>query len=136
MKFFTFNDYNDYKRSRELIKKILKEARRKINRIEMLEKIDKIFIYMIQSDTQMLEFLREYIDKKYIKIPIDSLEKYQIKDRKNEVDEQKNQVYKLKEEEIYFIIQYENKIDHNISYNILLICMKIVEDWKQKRRTK
>ena len=102
----------------------------------MLEKIDKIFIYMIQSDTQMLEFLREYIDKKYIKIPIDSLEKYQIKDRKNEVDEQKNQVYKLKEEEIYFIIQYENKIDHNISYNILLICMKIVKDWKQKKRTK
>lgn len=135
MKFFTFNDYNDYKESRELIRKILKEARRRINRIEMLEKIDKVFVYAIESNEQMQEFLREYIDFKYIKVPIKKLEKYKIKDRKNEIDEQKNQVYKLSEQEIYFIIQYENKINYNISYNLLLICMKIIEDWKQRRRT-
>ena len=43
-------------------------------------------------------------------------------------------VYKLKDKDIYFLIEHQSTVDYNIPFRVLDYSMDIVEDWKKGKR--
>lgn len=145
---FTYQDYLNYCDSfycHETEEKYLCVAEPEVEYIyneEMEEedagnkKHDKIFKDILQNKEEMEKFLKFFV--KY-EIEAEKLELYNANYiTKNFKYKQADIVYKIKGEQIYFLVEHQTKVDFSMAYRILNYCVEImrcVVEGKQVNRS-
>ena len=88
------------------------------------KKHDKIFKEILQNSKEMADFINNFTKHK---VNADELEKYTenyiTKDFKYK---QADIVYKIKGEEMYFLVEHQTKVDYSMPYRILNYCVEII----------
>ena len=108
----TKDDKNENKPHDKLIKEILKDKKELINLVnKFLKPNEKI----LEEDIE--KYTNSYITKKY---------------KSKEADI----VYKMKNKDVYFLIEHQSTIDYNMPYRILNYCIDIVNEWKKEQKNK
>lgn len=107
----TKDDKNENKPHDKLIKEILKDKKELVNLVnKFLKPKEKI-------KEEIEKYTNSYINKKY---------------KSKEADI----VYKMKDKDVYFLIEYQSTIDYNMPYRILNYCIDIVNEWKKGQKNK
>ena len=88
------------------------------------KKHDKIFKEILQNPIEMAKFINNFTTHR---VYVDELENYTenyiTKDFKYK---QADIVYKIKGEEIYFLVEHQTKVDYSMPYRILNYCVEII----------
>ena len=96
----------------KLIKDILKDKNEIVNLVnKFLKPNEKIFEKNIEKYTN------SYITRRY---------------KSKEADI----VYKMKDIDIYFLIEHQSTVDYNMPYRILNYCIDIIQEWKREQKGK
>ena len=135
MNFFTYNDYKDYEKNNRIKKKMEREMknieyiRRKEKDVFLKEQNDDEIDRII--DIQIKELLK---DKEEVRLFIKDFLKTDNQELKDINDFSfKDQLYQVKNKEIYFLIKYQTKIDTHLSYKILLDSNQFMKEWESKK---
>lgn len=89
------------------------------------KKHDKIFKEILQDKGEMAKFINTFVGHK---IESDELEIYNPNYiTKNFEYKNADIVYKVKEDEIYFLIEHQTKVDYAMAYRILNYCVEIIK---------
>ena len=135
MNFFTYNDYKDYEKNT----RIKKEMERERKNIEYIKRKEKDVLFKEQNDDEIDRLIDIQIkellkDKEEANIFIKELLKTDSQELKDVNDFSfKEQLYQVKNKEIYFLIKYQTKIDTHISYKILLDSNQFMQEWESKK---
>ena len=100
---------------------------------------DKTYKTILSNKKEVVKLINStlnLLDEKY-QIKEDEIEKYNssfitksLKNRESDV------IYRMKEKEVFFLIEQQSKIDNMMPYRILEYCMLIMEDAIDKRKAK
>lgn len=99
---------------------------------------DKIFKEILSNEEEILLLIRKYLGyDKSKEIEKDDLEKYDKefitkKFRKREAD----LLYKIKEKEIFILIEHQSTVDKNMAERVTTMCLEIIESRNIKRGIK
>lgn len=94
----------------KLAKSILKDEKEMAKLInDFLEPNEKI------ESQNLIKYTNSYITKKY---------------KTKEAD----MVYRMKNKEIFFLVEHQSSIDNNMPYRILNYCIDIIQEWKKSRK--
>ena len=108
----TKDDKKENKPHDKLIKEILKDKKELVNLVnKFLKPKEKI------TEEEIEKYTNSYINKKY---------------KSKEADI----VYKMKDKDVYFLIEHQSTIDYNMPYRILNYCIDIVNEWKKEQKNK
>ena len=110
------------------------KIKKEINQIH-----DKTYKTILSNKKEVVKLINStlnFLDEKY-QIKEDEIEKYNssfitksLKNRESDV------IYRMKEKEVFFLIEQQSKIDNMMPYRILEYCMLIMEDAIDKRKAK
>ena len=110
------------------------KIKKEINQIH-----DKTYKTILSNKKEVVKLINStlnLLDEKY-QIKEDEIEKYNssfitksLKNRESDV------IYRMKEKEVFFLIEQQSKIDNRMPYRILEYCMLIMEDVIDKRKSK
>lgn len=110
------------------------EPKKKVNQIH-----DKTYKTILANKKEVVNLINStlnLLNEKY-QIKENEIEKYNssfitksFKNRESDV------IYRMKEKEIFFLIEQQSKIDNRMPYRILEYCMLIMEDAIDKRKSK
>ena len=120
MVIFTYNDYLDYISSSK-IKKVINNQ----NKIRSIKKQKTKEIKYKKSE--ILKLINMFLDKENLNMKEEQIELYNKYSKENEI-------FKVKNKQIYILIKIQEKPDYNISYTILTECMNFVEEWKLENK--
>ena len=96
----------------KLIKEILKDKKELVNLInKFLKPNEEIF------EDNIEKYTNSYITKKY---------------KSKEADI----VYKMKDKDMYFLIEHQSTVDYNMPFRLLNYCIDIVNEWKKEEKNK
>ena len=88
------------------------------------KKHDKIFKEILQNPKEMAQFINDFTKHKVNAEELENYtENYITKDFKYK---QADIVYKIKAEEIYFLVEHQTKVDYSMPYRILNYCVEII----------
>ena len=100
---------------------------------------DKTYKTILSNKKEVVKLINStlnLLEEKY-QIKEDEIEKYNssfitksLKNRESDV------IYRMKEKEVFFLIEQQSKIDNRMPYRILEYCMLIMEDAIDKRKAK
>jgi len=109
---YNFSSKKVYNEHDKLIKNVLK------NKLEVSKIINKYLdIKQLINQKDLLKYTNSYINKKY---------------KSKEVDV----VYKLRNKEIYFLIEHQSYVDNTMPYRILNYCIDIMQEWIKSKKEK
>lgn len=96
------------------------------------KKHDKIFKEILQNPKEMAEFINNFTNHR---VKVNELENYSenyiTKDFKYK---QADIVYKIKGEEIYFLVEHQTKVDYSMPYRILNYCVEIIRSAVEEQK--
>ena len=104
------------------------------------KKHDKLVKTILKKPEEMAKIINEFLEPS-VEVKSENLVKYTNsyitqKYKSKEADI----VYKLKNEEVFFLVEYQSTIDKKMPYRILNYCVDIMQEWvknkKLKRQTK
>ena len=108
----TNEDKKENKPHDKLIKEILKDKKELVNLInKFLKPNEEIF------EDNIEKYTNSYITKKY---------------KSKEADI----VYKMKDKDMYFLIEHQSTVDYNMPFRLLNYCIDIVNEWKKEEKNK
>lgn len=93
--------------------------------------------YILQSKKEVARLINQFVEPRE-KIKGEDLVSYTSnsyltkKYRAKEVD----LIYKLKNKEIFYLLECQSKIDNKIDYRMLNYCLDIMREWTQNKKTK
>lgn len=88
------------------------------------KKHDKIFKEILQNPKEMVQFINNFTNHK---VNVDELEIYTENYITTDFKyKQADIVYKIKDEEIYFLVEHQTKVDYSMPYRILNYCVEII----------
>ena len=135
MNFFTYNDYKDYEKNNRIKKKMEREMKN----IEYIRRKEKDVFLKEQNDDEINRIIDIQIkellkDKEEVRLFIKDFLKTENQELKDVNDFSfKDQLYQVKNKEIYFLIKYQTKIDTHLSYKILLDSNQFMKEWESKK---
>lgn len=96
------------------------------------KKHDKIFKEILQNPIEMAQFINNFTKHKVNANELENYtENYITKDFKYK---QADIVYKIKGEEIYFLVEHQTKVDYSMPYRILNYCVEIIRSVVEERQ--
>lgn len=96
------------------------------------KKHDKIFKEILQDPKEMAQLINNFTKHKVIAGELENYsENYITKDFKYK---QADIVYKIKDEEIYFLIEHQTKVDYSMPYRILNYCVEIIRSAVEEQK--
>ena len=96
------------------------------------KKHDKIFKDVLQNTEEMAQFINKFgeyeVNRKELEIynPNYITENFEYKNA--------DIVYKVKDKEVYFLIEHQTKVDYSISYRIFNYCLEIIRSVVQDKK--
>lgn len=128
MKAFTYQDYLKYQILKVKEKRNIYELREPEEKYHVHQPHDKIFKTVLSDKSQMIALLNRVLqlEKELIE---EDIEKYNSK----HIDymfqnSESDVVYKMKEKEIFFLIEHQRKIDYNMPKRILEYEVEIIKE--------
>lgn len=90
---------------------------------------DKLVKNILKDRKEMANFINQFLNPKE-KVNSDELVKYTNSyiNKKYKLKEA-DIVYKLKNKDIFFLVEHQSTVDYNMSYRILNYCVEIMQDW-------
>lgn len=133
---FTIEDFRRYK---TLFPKnnILEEEKEKYQIEEKKETHqyhDKIFKEVLDEKSEFVNFIKKYVGKE-IKIKEEEIEKYNRKFIKTNFKIRESDIiYKIKNKEIFIIVEHQSKIDYKMPRRIIEYCVELIRSREQKSK--
>ncbi len=119
MKEFNYQDYLEYKKLEIIETKGMMKLEEKGEKYHIYQPHDKIFKTVLNQKSQVAEFINRILELKE-KITEKEIEKYDSEYIGNMFEKRQTDiVYKMKEKEIYFLIEHQSQIDYNMPQRIL-----------------
>lgn len=95
---------------------------------------DKLIKHILEDKMEMSKFINQYLEPKE-KVKEEELIRY-TNSYMNEKYKGKEAdlVYKLKDKEVYFLIEHQSTIDNNMPFRMLNYCINIMQEWSRNRK--
>lgn len=147
MKVFTYKNYIEciHKLRLNAVLRVAEEGEEynlevKTQEKEQDKKHDKLVKTILKNPEEMAKIINEFLEPS-VKIKGEKLIKYTNSYiTKKYKSKEADIVYKLKNEEVFFLIEHQSTIDTKMPYRILNYCVDIMQEWvkskKVKRQTK
>jgi len=108
----------------------------KIEQKKNKDRHDKLAKSILKDEKEMAKFINEFLEPNE-KVESKNLIKYTNsyvtkKYNKKEAD----LVYKLKNKEVFFLVEHQSTIDNNMPYRMLNYCIEIIQEWSRTRKIK
>ena len=140
--------YNDYLKNIHTIKlnniARLEEENTEYKLIQKKDKIVKkenknyneLIKNILEDKKELSNFINQFLKPNKI-LKEDDFQKYINNDiiKKYKTDNS-NVIYRLKKQDIYFLIELKSTIDYNLPYQILNYCVDIIQGWIKERKNK
>lgn len=137
MKVFTYYDYIKCIHSVRLNKGqglAEEQAKYKIGEDKKeINKQDKVIKAILKNKDEIAKLINDFL-KVNKKIYSKDLSEYTKADITKKYKEEAEIIYKLKKEEMYFLVEYKTKIDNKISERILNSSVDIIHEWRKLRK--
>lgn len=103
---------------------------------KMKNRHDKLAKSILKDEKEMAQFINGFLEPNE-KIESNNLIKYTNSyiNKKFKVKEA-DLVYKLKNKEIFFLVEHQSSIDNSMPYRILNYCIDIMQEWSRTRKIK
>ena len=139
MKSFTYMDYIKCIHTFRLnaVMQLAEEGETyKIQQKRVKNRHDKLAKSILKDEKEMAQFINDFLEPNK-KIESTKLEKYTNSYiTKKYKSKEADIVYKLKDEEIFFLVEHQSKIDNTMPYRILNYCIDIMQEWSKKQKIK
>ncbi len=139
MVIFTYNDYLDcitnYKMKKiiEMENKIIKKERIfrknisdqfKINELE--EKINVLIEKLLMEKGEVVNFINDFLKVRQLDVKNSNFEEIQ------KIANIESQIYKIKNQEIFFFVKLQKEFNYHMPYIILTECMEFIKKYKEE----
>lgn len=139
MKTFTYYDYIKCihtLRLNAVLQLAEESAEYKIKQKKNKDRHDKLAKSILKDEKEMAKFINDFLEPNE-KVESKNLIKYTNsyitrKYNKKEAD----LVYELENKEIFFLVEHQSTIDHNMPYRMLNYCIDIMQEWSKSRKIK
>ena len=106
----------------------LKDTKKEKNKHDKLTKI------ILKNEKEMAQFINQFLEPNR-KINSNNLEKYKKSYiNKKYKNKEADLVYKLKSDDVFFLIEHQSKLDYSMPYRILNYCIDIMQEWSRNKR--
>ena len=139
MKAFTYYDYIKSihtLRLNAVLQLAEGSAEYKIEQKKNKDRHDKLAKSILKDEKEMAKFINEFLEPNE-KVDSKDLIKYTnsyITKRYNK--KEADLVYKLKNEEVFFLVEHQSSIDNNMPYRMLNYCIDIIQEWSRTQKIK
>ncbi len=124
---FTIKEYLLYKEKYENNTTELNDNEEKYETTEIKNPHDKIFRKLLDKKENAVQIINEFLEKEE-KITKDDIENYNSSYISNKLkNSEADVVYKIKNENVFFIIEHQTKIDYSMPYRMLKYEIEIIE---------
>lgn len=97
---------------------------------------DKLVKSILKDEKEMAKFINEFLEPNQ-KVESKNLIKYTNNYiTKKYKTKEADLVYKLKNKEIFFLVEHQSCIDNSMPYRILNYCIDIIQEWSRTRKIK
>lgn len=139
MKTFTYYDYIKCihtLRLNAVLQLAEESAEYKVKQKKNKDRHDKLVKSILKDEKEMAKFINDFLEPNE-KVESQNLIKYTNryitkKYNKKEAD----LVYELKNKEIFFLVEHQSTIDHNMPYRMLNYCIDIMQEWSKSKKIK
>ena len=106
----------------------------KLEQTEEIDTDDKLIKNILQNKKEATEFINQFLEPRE---EIKEEELIQCANRyitRNDKAKEVVIVYKLKNQEVFFLIEHQSSIDHNMSYRMLNYCLELIRNWGRNKK--
>lgn len=137
MKTFTYNDYIKCIHTLRLnaILQLAEESTEyNIEQKKIKNRHDKLVKSILKDEKEMAKFINDFVEPNE-KIESDNLTKYTNSYiTKKYKSKEADIVYKIKNREVFFLVEHQSSVDNSMLYRILNYCIDIMQEWKKTKK--
>jgi hypothetical protein len=105
-----------------------------LNKTEKKYSYDKLLKNILKDENEVAELINQFLEPKE-EVKAENLIRYTNSYiTKKYKSKEEDLVYKLKNQEIFFLIEHQSTIDNNIPYRMLNYCLDIMQEWSRNRK--
>jgi len=106
----------------------------KLERGEKKYRLGELIKNVLQNKEEAMKFINQFVEpRKNVKE-----EDLIIYSNKNIVKKCKTKeadlIYKINNQEVFFLIEYQSEMDNNLSYRLLNYCLDIMQNWVKNKK--
>lgn len=107
-----------------------------IKKLEKKYAHDKLVKNILKDKKEAEEFINQFLEPKE-KVKAENLIRYTNSYiTKKYKSKEADLVYKLKNQEVFFLIEHQSSIDNSMPYRMLNYCIDIMQEWSRNKRIK
>ena len=105
-----------------------------LNKIQTSHFYSQLMQDLLQDKKEATKFINQFIEPRK-KVREEELIRYTNHNVKQQHREKEiDLIYKLKDQDLFFVIEHQSTIDNNIPYKMLNCCLAIMQDWNRNRK--
>lgn len=139
MKVFTYSQYIKCihtLRLNAVLQLAEESAEYKLNQTEKKYSHDKLVKNILKDKKEAEEFINQFLEPKE-EVKAEDLIRYTNSYiTKKYKSKEADLVYKLKNQEAFFLIEHQSTIDNSMPYRMLNYCIDIMQEWSRNKRIK
>lgn len=139
MKVFTYSQYIKCihtLRLNAVLQLAEESAEYHLNSAEKKYSHDKLVKNILQNKKEVTEFINQFIEPRE-EVKEENLIRYTNSYiTKKYKSKEADLVYKLKNQEVFFLIEHQSTIDNSMPYRMLNYCLDIMREWSRNRKIK
>ncbi len=129
---FTINEYIEYKQKYDLNIIGLSDGNKEYQHVNNVH--DKIYRKLLENKKNAIRVINNFLDLED-KIEEKQIEKYNSSYVSDELRNlEADIVYKIKDEEVFFLIEHQTKVDYSMAYRILKYELSIIDSSLQEKK--
>lgn len=108
----------------------------KLENIEKKHYTSELIKNVLRNRKEAMNFINQFVEPRK-KVKEEDLILYSHKNRiKKCKTKEADLVYKINNQDIFFLIEHQSEMDSNLSYRLLNYCLNIMQDWSKNRKMK
>lgn len=109
-------------------------AKYNLNRVEKKYSHDKLIKNILQDKKEVTQFINQFVEPRE-KVKEEELIRYTNSYiTKKYKSKEADLVYKLKNQDMFFLIEHQSTIDNNMPYRMLNYCLDIMQEWSRNKK--
>lgn len=137
MKVFTYGQYIKCIHTLRLnaVMQLAEEsAKYNLNQVEKKYSHDKLIKNILQDKKEATQFINQFVEPRE-KVKEEELIRYTNSYiTKKYKSKEADLVYKLKSQDVFFLIEHQSTIDYNMPYRMLNYCLDIMQEWSRNKK--
>ena len=105
-----------------------------LNQVEKKYSHDKLIKNILQDKKEATQFINQFIEPRE-KVKEEQLIRYTNSYiTKKYKSKEPDLVYRLKNQDVFFLIEHQSTIDHNMPFRMLNYCLDIMQEWSRNKK--